>query len=889
MDSSRTDQIASPQPREDGPAAAYAAEQARVAWRRQVLELGDGDRAGYRPWALALSGGGIRSATFGLGVLQALARAPQAPQAPAPGAATPAADDPGALLRQFDYLSTVSGGGYIGSFFASLFLPGRLRPSKLPAGESAAAKAREAADNAYEVLRYEPPGRISTGIDYRTRPIGMAPSAWLRENGRYLTPTGSGDLFYALAMSWRNWLTLHFVIGMPVLAVLTLLLAGNLGLGLSLYNLPAMALLGYALPCGLAYWLILGPRSLDDRPNIGNFAFLANLVAGLTLLAASAMASRLQQPPLALLASACALVVFAAMLAVCLTVRGMAASEDGSNNSVRNYRVLITRHLSQATILVASLLFLALVVELSQGLYQRLHGYLAGSTISTLAAVIWLVRKLALLKDEQSLPAWARKLPLDILALIAGVCLGLAVCLAWALLAWWVAADGERVSLAPEALWRLLPLGLTALVATLVTGRFRGFLNSSSLQSFYAARLVRAYLGASDGQRFAGDSHQRRRSMSVAEPLAGDDLTLGDYYGTRTAGPVHLINVTMNLTVDPAEQLVQRDRKGKPLCVAPNWYPEGDRVDSLLHPQVYILDGVPYERGDDRGQPSEINHPLSLGQWIGISGAAFSTGLGRATSLGTSLLLGLANIRLGYWWPSNFKEPGGSDWRPREPAIARWLPTQTYLFYELTAHFHGHRRNYQYLSDGGHFENTGAYELLRPGRHMELIVLADCGCDPTYRFDDLANLSRLARIDHALDICEDRGVLADPVLGEVFASLDQFSQPVSPTARQCAVLLNVFSHQGTAAEQALPVCRILLLKPRLIAGVAPDVLNYARQNPAFPNQSTVDQFFDEAQFESYRQLGLNIGQVLFGGGADSVESVSAALWRYLERTPLRAV
>src|SRR3954454_12098922 len=48
---------------------------------------------------LALSGGVIRSATFNLGVLQALAELE--------------------LLEEFDYLSTVSGGGYIGSWLSA--------------------------------------------------------------------------------------------------------------------------------------------------------------------------------------------------------------------------------------------------------------------------------------------------------------------------------------------------------------------------------------------------------------------------------------------------------------------------------------------------------------------------------------------------------------------------------------------------------------------------------------------------------------------------------------------------------------------------------------------------------------------------------------------------
>src|SRR6185295_14643563 len=49
--------------------------------------------------ALCISGGGIRSATFGLGILQGLARC--------------------GLLEKFHYLSTVSGGGYIGGWLSA--------------------------------------------------------------------------------------------------------------------------------------------------------------------------------------------------------------------------------------------------------------------------------------------------------------------------------------------------------------------------------------------------------------------------------------------------------------------------------------------------------------------------------------------------------------------------------------------------------------------------------------------------------------------------------------------------------------------------------------------------------------------------------------------------
>src|SRR5690349_6753760 len=61
---------------------------------------GDSPRENPDVWGLALSGGGIRSATFALGVLQVLAR--------------------NNLLGAFHYLSTISGGGYIGSFVQGL-------------------------------------------------------------------------------------------------------------------------------------------------------------------------------------------------------------------------------------------------------------------------------------------------------------------------------------------------------------------------------------------------------------------------------------------------------------------------------------------------------------------------------------------------------------------------------------------------------------------------------------------------------------------------------------------------------------------------------------------------------------------------------------------------
>lgn len=867
----------------------YQIEHQRIRFRR--LSLGQ-EVPGHTPaargnWGLALSGGGIRSATFCLGVLQAMARAP-APSAstrPAPPAtdADADADAEHSLLSRIDYLSTVSGGGYIGGFFSSLFLPGRLRQ---PTSQDPVA---QAARDAYQALRFEPPGRISTGVDYARQPVGQGPTAWLRENGRYLTPTGSGDMLYALAMTWRNWLSLQAMIGLPILLVLSLLTLFQVLSHASLLLWPLMAGVLFALPCAVAYWLIIPQGDLDRPPSLSNAAYrsMLGVVGGLWL--GGALAYGLAQwHAVGALTLAGALVGSGALLITRQLVRRLADNRDPAKdnacaNSVRNYRVQITRALGRAMAAVAVLGFLALLVTAAQALYRYLHDLRALGSLLALIAVVWLVRRLALLKDEKSLPGWMHRLPLDLLALLAGGLLLSLLCLCWALLVQWIAYDGAVIAGEHAVAWRLAALSLLAALLTHLSGRFIGFLNTSSLQAFYSARLTRAYLGASNGRRFNGPAQQRRTYMSVAEPMSSDDLSLQQYYASPSAGPVHLINVTMNLTVDPAEQLVQRDRKGKPLCIAPNWAPDSPAPTSQCPAERYLLDGQAYRRDLEHGPASEIMRPLTLGQWIGVSGAAFSTGLGRATSLGMSLVLGLANVRLGLWWPSHFLDPGQQHWAPRD--LKPWIrySTQAYLFYELTARFHGYRRDYQYLSDGGHFENTGTYELLRQGRKVELIITCDAGCDPDYQFDDLANLVRLARIDQALEIREDPGVLSHPQLKTVFASLEEFRQPPGADNQKCALLLNVHAHSPDREDDLCqtPHCRILVLKPRLIAGLTPDVLNYARTNPSFPNQSTVDQFFDEAQFESYRQLGLSIGQQLFGTQCQP-SAMAQALWRYLQ-------
>ena len=136
--------------------------------------------------ALCLSGGGIRSASFALGVIEALAVHPR----PVPN--RQAEKDEQSLLSQFNYLSTVSGGGYIGSWLSAFV-----------------------ARAGFAEVR-------NTLIGFRPSP-DEEPSeiAWLRSYSNYLTPrTGlfSADTWAALALYVRN-LMLNWLVILPALCL----------------------------------------------------------------------------------------------------------------------------------------------------------------------------------------------------------------------------------------------------------------------------------------------------------------------------------------------------------------------------------------------------------------------------------------------------------------------------------------------------------------------------------------------------------------------------------------------------------------------------------------------------------------------------------------------
>jgi hypothetical protein len=273
-------------------------------------------------------------------------------------------------------------------------------------------------------------------------------------------------------------------------------------------------------------------------------------------------------------------------------------------------------------------------------------------------------------------------------------------------------------------------------------------------------------------------------------------------------------------------------------------------------------------RPDDSALPRYLQdtrlvvEPLSIGNWCAISGAAFTTGHGKGTTLGLSLLLALTNVRLGYWWDAEVDRPKPSRRAPNDSRFVQLVcaifGTQSFLLNELFGRYYGTRRSHWYLSDGGHFENTAVYELIR--RRVHNIIVLDNGRDADYAFDDISNLVRKARIDLDAEIefftSDELWGYVDESVRRYFGTAEDFKRDDQGTAY--ATLARI--HYKEAPEiQGL----MLVLKPR-VAGIEPlDILNYKQASPDFPQQSTTDQFYDEAQWESYRSLGYWIAEQIF--------------------------
>jgi hypothetical protein len=867
--------------------------------------------------ALCFSGGGIRSATFCLGVIQALAQK--------------------GMLTQFDYLSTVSGGGYIGSWLTAWIL-------RNPEGLDGVCK--DLKDRLECPLTPEP-----------------GPLHWLRAYSNYLSPKlgiFSADGWTLVGTYLRN-LLLNWMILLPFL--MALLLIPRFHVAASRWSIPEwetpLLLLGLFLGAVCLTYLHLHRPSLvappstwynrlrakeseprfifccllpfllaailltldwafhtnhggtlqdltwDSLPGILSFALSGMILHMVSWLASGCWLmheQKCEQPEsdrssdamykqcrwLTLEVATIAITGLAGGALLWSAAYGISRLNTVSSR-VQGFAelyaclavpVFIGVFLVVATLfcglasqftkehdrewwgrsgswkLSAGLAWLAVSVVVVAGPIGLVNvpGYVTsvGGVSGLIAILLGFSAKTKATEGGESqtladrIMEWIPKLaaPLCIIVLLAGISWGTSAILEWLALSsdvgrWFTPEYWDTKGLFMPDLpsghlfvVRHTPFGLLAglfIIAVVISIFFARLvnINTFSLHALYRNRLVRAFLGASQGMR---------RSPNVFtgfDPC--DNVELHSLVlDKRVQRPFHIINTAINLV--GGSNLAWQERKAHSFTMSPLHCGSAVQTSSKRSDDMpghcdqlgYRSSTVYGKNKDGAGGKS-----ITLGTALAISGAAASPNMGYHTSAPVAFLLTLFNVRLG-WWLGNPGDAGGSTYRNSCPTFAlKPLLAEAFGWTDET-------HSYVYLSDGGHFENLGLYEMVV--RRCRDIVVVDAGCDPDHTFEDLGNAIRKIRADLGIEVAielkdlklqsEDRLVTLQYAVGEIFYE----HKHVDPQGEKKGLFL--------------------YLKPSLTGKKEPaDVLQYRAKHKAFPHESTGDQFFSESQFESYRKLG----------------------------------
>ncbi len=783
--------------------------------------------------ALCLSGGGIRSATFGLGVIQGLARLK--------------------LLGQFDYLSTVSGGGYIGGWLTA-WIRNTSRQEVLD----------ELVNGSGDAKVPEP------------RPIRH-----LRDHSNYLSPkvrAFSADSWTLAATMLRN-LILNWLILVPMLAGALLLPRVHVAL------LTSGVFEGDGLKYGFVLGALLGAFALAQLPGFlpvmrghtksesqFRWRHLYPLCGSAILLADCWYKVRDSPPTLAwFLGFGAALHVGGwaagclwyrkhppawvslwiilsgplggALLWVLATTGFSRLADDAILYATFGPPVLLALVLLAGAIFVGLVSFQEYIQDPDREWYARTGAWVLMVSIGwVLAHVITLLGPVVLLASLQVTAGW--------MASAGGAASGVFS----ALLGWTqrtvrsVAANAERVSkfwsVAPQIAEKILApifavtlLSWISLLTSVALNRgwvsywyefyytvlakplpgalfaaaallwFLGYglgrllsVNRFSLNHMYRNRLIRAYLGASrkrDPDGFTG--------FDPADNLLMKSLSAKDRPFDRL---FHVINMALNLT--SGAELAWQQRQALSFTVSPK------------HAGSWRLGYRRVAEYTDSGG-------ISLGTSIAISGAAASPNMGSHSSKVLTFLMALFNLRLGAWLPN----PASRD----QKILAKGGPDSPLVLLDEALGQTDDRSPWVYLSDGGHFENLGLYEMVR--RRCRFMVVSDASADPKYDFQDLANAIQKIRADMGVPI-------------EFIGGAPEIRHKKDGPSKHCALLRVQYS---VVDGEGVPDGRILYIKPALSTNESRDVKYYSDNHKDFPHETTADQFFSEDQFESYRRLG----------------------------------
>ncbi len=412
------------------------------------------------------------------------------------------------------------------------------------------------------------------------------------------------------------------------------------------------------------------------------------------------------------------------------------------------------------------------------------------------------------------------------------------------------------------AMYLALNLDAPAIVCLALVGLIFAWccsINDVSLGRFYRDRLMEAFMpnyGLIDQQSNGGE----KKPLATVGEWATDanKLELKELKGVR---PIHLINTNLVSWWSNDSRAARR---------------KGDNfVLSALHCGS-DLTGWQETENVAKGK-------VTLATAMATSGAAVNpqggfAGQGPTTSPAVSFAMALLNLRLGYWLPWNnwrWISFNGNHINPGLHMAARML-LPSCLRKSTNA------PGFLELSDGGHFDNLGLYELIR--RRCSVIVVCDGGHDPGDSYGALSSLIRRVREDFGADICFDvkfsdnwsMHKFSDEVLNDrdtgpqnVVARpvVDHFPRGTEYAEKGFFMgIIRYGKNPGKEGEDGYRCNRkpeensnerglLIYVKSTMIRDLDITTKGYRGHNTLFPFDPTANQFFSPEQFEAYRDLG----------------------------------
>lgn len=754
--------------------------------RRKRRGLSDGpDLTTQQLHGLALSGGGIRSASFSLGVMQALAY--------------------NRWLAEIDYLSTVSGGGYIGS---SLTWALNSDPESfgLSADQFPFASFPMSGESRDKLERTPLADRVD---NRKTRWSGRLLN-FLRQNAKYLNPGAGLNLFTLVWVALRGaalgllvygaLITLLFFLAFQshllqevciwtflpkVLRQNWFLLAALLGFVFCALTVPLYSLLTY-----LYQWIFKEKAYALRRIYEKGAGWALPFLVALLLLGSVPLAHDWVD------AQGKTKTVNAGEFKVS---GNLASTGELSFNGTMNTQTIIGQSKATAPTPPCPSSCPETPPPDPNSTWEHIKKELTALWTGLGAILIGLLSAIIAFLKTGSIKTGRVPLGLVVSVAVAALLFGVTL-FAYTVASGIAAAIG--CSTLPGWFFLAFSLLITLLFAFLTN------INHISIHRYYRDRLMETFMPDLNNVLSGHYAKAAESSRANKEPLH-----------TMDDGPYHIVNA--NVVLVSSDKPKFRVRGGDNFILTPEYC--GSYATGWRATENFMGGG------------------MTLASAMAISGAALNPsagcgGEGITRSPVLSVLMGLLNFRLGYWAPN-----------PRHTSNWRGLKNPNFLLpglWEILFRFClNEKRLFLQLSDGGHFENLGLYELVR--RKLKLIIVCDGGADPQFTFSDLANAMEKIRTDFGALI-----MITDSDLQALIPrKADQDDDSSAVRCAQKPYLVATIKYADNTRGT------LIYLTTTFFKGLSADLYGYKKENPAFPDESTGDQFFDEKQFEAYRELG----------------------------------